>query len=40
MGQYERLIFDELKRIAEVYRSNVEVARNRVASLSRLRPKN
>ncbi|MAU94380.1 MAG: chromosome partitioning protein ParA [Fulvimarina sp.] len=33
MGQYERLIFDELKRIAEVYRSNVEVARNRVASL-------
>ena len=33
MQQYERLIFDELKRIAEVYRSNVEVARNRVASL-------
>ena len=33
MKQYERLIFEELKRISEVYRSNVEVADSRVASL-------
>ena len=33
MHQYERLIFEELKRIAEVYRSNLEVAKNRVAAL-------
>ncbi|TFF25104.1 polysaccharide biosynthesis tyrosine autokinase [Jiella endophytica] len=33
MRQYERLIFEELKRIAEVYRSNVEVAKSRVDSL-------
>ncbi|NDW04363.1 Wzz/FepE/Etk N-terminal domain-containing protein [Jiella pacifica] len=33
MHQYERLIFEELKRIAQVYRSNLEVAKNRVAAL-------
>ncbi len=33
MQQYERLIFEELKRIAQVYRSNLEVAKSRVQSL-------
>jgi succinoglycan biosynthesis transport protein ExoP len=34
MGQYERLIFEELKRIAQVYKSNLEVARSRVEALT------
>ncbi|GGD31920.1 Wzz/FepE/Etk N-terminal domain-containing protein [Aureimonas glaciei] len=35
MAQYERLIFEELKRIAQVYKSNLEVAGSRVDALSR-----
>lgn len=33
MAEYQRLMFDELKRIAESYRSNVSIARSREADL-------
>ena len=35
MDQYERLIFEELKRIAQVYKSNLEVADSRVDALTK-----
>ena len=34
MEEYQRLIFEELKRIAESYRSEAEVARNNEKALS------